>query len=73
MNRRSFFNKLSSAVVGCYLAVGIEFKKKEPEINPDWVNAEYEFAFISHQFESKQFLFVPTFHDFIASKKDALH
>lgn len=42
MNRRNFFSKLGSAVVGCYLALGVE---KSPKVNPEWIDAEYEIAF----------------------------
>lgn len=55
MNRRSFFKTLSSAVVGCYLAVNVklvdgarEVKKTVQtvfKINPDYLSAPYEIAF----------------------------
>lgn len=57
MNRRSFFSSLSSAVVGVYLGChcnAIERPKmrmvatQDPEfaLNPDWVEAPYEVAFM---------------------------
>lgn len=57
MHRRSFFSALSSAVVGVYLGCHVNLKKlvdvglkEEPVayvgINPAWVNAPYEVAFL---------------------------
>lgn len=52
MNRRKFFNKLGSFVVGCYLASGLKpLDKIVPKeetisiINQEWINAPYEIAF----------------------------
>lgn len=66
LNRRNFFNKLGSFVVGCYLASGLKpleslavasEVKPRLEINPAWMNAEYELAFIYNKDTLKPLIF----------------
>ena len=61
LNRRTFFNKLGSFVVGCYLASGLKPLEK---ILPD---NSFE-AIQMHQFEFKTFEFLPSFTDFWEEK-----
>lgn len=50
MNRRTFFSRIGSAVVGCYLALNVptlkEIVNRVPKMvqvpNPDYINATYE-------------------------------
>lgn len=52
MLRRNFISNLGSAILGCYLAVGVELKSViEPElvINPAWVDAEYDIEFYNFE------------------------
>lgn len=59
MNRRSFFNKLSLAVVGVYLGCQV----KLPAIVKPIVEPEH--VLLGHNFESNLFHFLPSFQDFL--------
>jgi len=45
--RRTFFNKCALFVAGCQLGLQLQSKKPTLEINPAWVDAEYEVYFWS--------------------------
>lgn len=55
MNRRSFFNSLSSAVVGVYLGL---------HVKPLEIEKEYT-KILNNRFEEVMFFQLPSFYDFL--------
>lgn len=55
MNRRNFFSRLSAAIVGCYLGVGVKLPKLE----------EADDFLLMHNYESRLMTYYPTFQDFL--------